>query len=285
METEKITIKLSDKQRRLLLDKVMIHDEDLERLISVVLKRGKYYQVSLTPDDLEELCGCVASEANHCQDQALVRKLYQLHDYLLKELDKYDDEAEEWEAGDVIAALEEYVNELAPFEMEEEDYEEEEDEKPNISHSTGGVFVFTAMLTEDIWRRIAIRGGQTLDDLHEAIFKAFNRFDEHLYSFYFPPPGSGSSQNLWSMVKKSTEYTHPYHLEESFGRERKRYNAQKTTIESLPLKPRRVFWYLFDFGDEWWHKIVTEKCDEKPNSGRYPRILEKKGKSPPQYEY
>jgi hypothetical protein len=35
-------------------------------------------------------------------------------------------------------------------------------------------------------RTIALRGDQTLDDLHEAIFAAFDRFDPHLYSFYFP---------------------------------------------------------------------------------------------------
>jgi hypothetical protein len=36
-----------------------------------------------------------------------------------------------------------------------------------------------------IWRLIAMRGDQTLDDLHEAIFLAFDRFDPHLYSFSF----------------------------------------------------------------------------------------------------
>jgi len=157
-------------------------------------------------------------------------------------------------------------------------------QKNNISRPTGNVFIFKVMLAEVIWRRIAIRAGQTLDDLHETIFKAFNRFDEHLYSFYLPPPGK-QSKYLNTVIKKSTEYTHPYNQKESFGWGRKMHNAEKTAIESLDLKPGRVFWYLFDFGDEWWHKIVTEKCSEKSPSGRYPRILEKKGKSPPQYEY
>jgi len=34
------------------------------------------------------------------------------------------------------------------------------------------------------WRRITIRGDQTLKDLHHAIFRAFDRYDEHLYAFY-----------------------------------------------------------------------------------------------------
>ena len=54
------------------------------------------------------------------------------------------------------------------------------------------IFVFKVALAgqKSIWRKIAMRGNQTLDDLHEAIFDAFDRYDEHLYSFYFPPPGT-----------------------------------------------------------------------------------------------
>ncbi len=37
------------------------------------------------------------------------------------------------------------------------------------------------------WRRIAILGDQSLDDLHRAIFLAFDRYDEHLYTFYLAP--------------------------------------------------------------------------------------------------
>ena len=37
----------------------------------------------------------------------------------------------------------------------------------------------------DIWRRIAIRGDQTLGHLHRAIYRAFDREEDHLYAFYF----------------------------------------------------------------------------------------------------
>lgn len=33
------------------------------------------------------------------------------------------------------------------------------------------------------WRRIEISSTQTLDDLHQAIFEAFDRYEEHLYAF------------------------------------------------------------------------------------------------------
>lgn len=38
---------------------------------------------------------------------------------------------------------------------------------------------------KSIWRTLQFRGDQTLDDLHIAIFDAFDRFDPHLYEFQF----------------------------------------------------------------------------------------------------
>jgi len=137
------------------------------------------------------------------------------------------------------------------------------------------VFVFKVALTgaEDIWRRIAVRGAQTLDDLHYAIFDAFDREEEHLYSFYFPKPGSKGR----ARIRNAQEYTCSHAADE--------YGAQTTEakLTSLGLTPRRKFYYLFDFGDEWWHEITVEKIDAPAEKGEYPRVLEKQGASPPQY--
>ena len=35
----------------------------------------------------------------------------------------------------------------------------------------------------EVWREIAIEGSQTLNDLHAAIFEAFDRWDTHGYEF------------------------------------------------------------------------------------------------------
>jgi hypothetical protein len=134
--------------------------------------------------------------------------------------------------------------------------------------------------TKETWRRIAILGNQTLDDLHEAIYEAFDRYDEHLYSFYFPPPGSRGRGRL----RDALEYTHPYNAEESgsmWGESAN--NAAKTKIASLGLQKKQRFEYLFDFGDEWWHELTVEEVDGEPDEGEYPRIVEKHGTSPPQY--
>lgn len=143
------------------------------------------------------------------------------------------------------------------------------------------VYVLKVALTDAkrIWRRIAVRGDQTLDKLHWTIFEAFDRFDPHLYSFYFTKPNSPVRVRL----RDATEYTHPHMLEEKLFGDRELHNASTTNIETLKLEKGQRFDYLFDFGDSWLHEITVEQTDGKVERGRYPRILEKRGESPPQY--
>ncbi|NMC22114.1 MAG: plasmid pRiA4b ORF-3 family protein [Thermogutta sp.] len=153
---------------------------------------------------------------------------------------------------------------------------------PAKSKKPQRIIIFKVALSDqkDIWRRIAISAEQTLDDLHEAIFQAFDREEEHLYSFYFPQPGKKGRAAL----RDAVEYSHPFMLDEptSFDEEVPR-NAAETRLSKLDLKPRQTFKYLFDFGDSWWHDITVQAIDAAPEPGRYPRVLERHGESPPQY--
>jgi len=131
-----------------------------------------------------------------------------------------------------------------------------------------------------IWRTIALRGDQTLEDLHEAIFVAFDRYDEHMYSFYFPraPRRRGASQ------ARVREYTASFILEDPgpFD-DGTKLNAADTRLDNLRLKAGQRFEYLFDFGDCWWHELKVEQVRPTGSAGRLPLVLEKQGKSPPQY--
>jgi hypothetical protein len=140
-------------------------------------------------------------------------------------------------------------------------------------------FVFKVALSDrkSIWRRIAVRAGQTLDDLHEAIFDAFDRYDEHLYSFYFPKPGTKGRARL----RNAIEVACPFSCDDPFDAPQQ--NAAKTTLNRLGLKRGQVFLYLFDFGDNWLHDVTVEEMDVPADEGEYPRILESRGESPPQY--
>lgn len=131
-----------------------------------------------------------------------------------------------------------------------------------------------------IWRSIALRGDQTLDDLHEAIFAAFDRFDAHLYSFYLPKAPRRRS----SGGPAPTEFTSPVMFEEPDPFEPpRRFNAAATPLDALDLRVGRQFEYLFDFGDSWWHEIKVEHVGPVVAGRRYPEILETHGRSPAQY--
>ena len=64
---------------------------------------------------------------------------------------------------------------------------------------------------------------------------------------------------------------------------RERGDATRTTIASLGLRVRRRFFYWFDFGDDWWHDIRVAAIRDEVPPGKYPRVVERVGESPPQY--
>ena len=120
-------------------------------------------------------------------------------------------------------------------------------------------------------RTLEIRGDQTLEELHEIIFEAFNRDDEHLYEFQIGGKGPNDPKARHYSLPESAEAI------ELAG------NVDKTTMDALKLKKDESFGYVFDFGDEWWHQINVLAIEEKTLQGKYPKIIKKVGKSPPQY--
>ncbi|WP_440948581.1 IS1096 element passenger TnpR family protein [Methanosarcina sp. T3] len=126
---------------------------------------------------------------------------------------------------------------------------------------------------QTISRTIQIRGEQTLEDLHEAIFRAFNRFDEHLYEFLL---GVGPND-------RSAVYSLPADVEFPGLEEEMAGDVRATTIDSLGLEVGIAFGYRFDFGDDWLHQIDVTGIDDYSGKGKYPKITKKVGKSPPQY--
>jgi len=126
-----------------------------------------------------------------------------------------------------------------------------------------------------ICRTIEIKGSQTLSELHGAIFDAFDREDEHMYEFQF---GKGPHD------PKGDRYVLPMAMNSPFDDESPaKGDVTRTTIGSLGLNVDEAFGYWFDFGDDWYHQInVVAIADEIP-AGKYPRVIKRTGKSPPQY--
>ena len=127
-----------------------------------------------------------------------------------------------------------------------------------------------------IYRKIAISEDQTLDDLHEAIFRAFDREEEHLYTFFFPNKATKSKQ----VIMKSRAFFPPGEdVMTPFSEEG---NSTEATLGSLWLSEKQKFYYLFDWGDEWWHELTFEG-ESSTQEKSLPAIIVKKGESPSQY--
>jgi hypothetical protein len=150
--------------------------------------------------------------------------------------------------------------------------------KPRAAPSTEYVLKVALKDSKRIWRTIAVRGDQALDDLHEAIFAAFNRSDPHLYSFYFPSAPRGRKG------VPTREYTSAFVLEDAGPIEgREKHDAAKTRMDELHLKVGERFEYLFDYGDYWLHEVSVVEIRPADMRAQRPLVLEKKGASPPQY--
>jgi hypothetical protein len=128
-----------------------------------------------------------------------------------------------------------------------------------------------------ICRTLEIRGDQTLERLHQAIFRAFDREDDsHLYEFEVgrKPHDRNADRYVLPIIP-----TDPEEIDDP----RATGSVAETVLDDLELRVRRVFWYLFDHGDDWYHRIRVIGIGETEPEVRYPRVIARVGESPPQY--
>jgi hypothetical protein len=107
-----------------------------------------------------------------------------------------------------------------------------------------------------------------LSSLHKAIFKAFDRFEQHQYSFFLSN----------KPYDRGSEYSSP-----SVGADATGKLASRIRIDSVELYGGRKFLYLFDYGAKWWHEVELMSVTERVTRAKYPRVVKKQGKSPPQH--
>jgi hypothetical protein len=124
-------------------------------------------------------------------------------------------------------------------------------------------------------RTIQIRGDQTLAELHRAIFDAFDREDEHMYEFQIGGEGP--------MDPKARRYVLPAAMNGLASEDKPAGDVKQTAIGSLGLQVNDLFGYWFDFGDDWWHQIDVLAVEEQAARGKFPKVVKRVGKSPPQY--
>ncbi len=114
----------------------------------------------------------------------------------------------------------------------------------------------------EIWRRFVVRDDISLSDLHETIQTVMGWTNTHLYSFFI----------------KKTEYTDEETVEE-LGRGKV---AGSVSVHSLKLKKGNTFKYVYDFGDDWDHKLKVESVLHPEPGITYPMCLDGARSCPPE---
>ena len=130
-----------------------------------------------------------------------------------------------------------------------------------------------------LYRIIEASDNCTFDDFHDAIFQAFDRFEDHLYSFFITRKDTNNIRSIYD----APEITHPMGVEDIMGFGEKKKSTAKTRIGDVGLNEKDVFHYLFDFGDDWWHRIKVQNINETKSKKKHIKLVKSVGESPPQY--
>jgi hypothetical protein len=140
-------------------------------------------------------------------------------------------------------------------------------------------FRISIMEIPKLYRTIEVSENCTFDDIHDAIFNAFDRYDHHLYSFFITRKDTTNIRSIYD----APEVTHPQNVEDIMGFGKRKKSTAKTRIGDVGLNEKDVFHYLFDFGDDWWHRIRVQNITETKSKKKHIKLIKSFGESPPQY--
>lgn len=155
------------------------------------------------------------------------------------------------------------------------------------------------------WRDIKVDASHTLEEFHEAIFDAFDRWDEQEYAFttrsehgmqtrrYLPPEeyDGGPSWEPWEPAEVDQFFETkapdaPEEAQEQFRELRQNPppegNTAETTIADLEPEDFGGLHYVFDFDHAWEHDIELQETGEDSLDGD-PKLVNEAGAPPDQY--
>lgn len=114
-----------------------------------------------------------------------------------------------------------------------------------------------------VMRRVEVPLGIRLDRLHLVIQAAMRWTNTHLYGFEV-------GDERWSEAGFGFDDDEPR-------------PAPKTTLEDvLTATGKKTLDYIYDFGDDWFHKVKVERARTSEPGTHYPRLVEAVGRCPPE---
>jgi len=112
-----------------------------------------------------------------------------------------------------------------------------------------------------VWRRLLVSETTTLANLHEILQAAFGWWDCHLHEFEIGGARYGADDgDGWGAPPKDER------------------RARLGTVAS----ERSVLKYVYDFGDDWEHKVVVEKILPAEAGANYPACIGGRRACPPE---
>ena len=97
-----------------------------------------------------------------------------------------------------------------------------------------------------VWRRVIVASTDSLADLHRIIQAVFGWDDDHMHEFIDGEPYSGAPVYVPAQSIAGRDLPGPANPEES------------TLVGQVLSEPRQTLTYLYDFGDDWIHKITVD---------------------------
>lgn len=99
-------------------------------------------------------------------------------------------------------------------------------------------------ITPEIWRRLIVPLDATLADLHRILQAAMGWTDSHLHEFDIGGLRYGDVDLL---------------NEDRFEGDAQAFDATQIRLRDFSCEPGTVFTYIYDFGDNWRHRVTLEQ--------------------------
>jgi hypothetical protein len=123
-----------------------------------------------------------------------------------------------------------------------------------------------------IYRLLEIRSNKSLHDLAELIIKSFDFDFDHAFGFYNNIKNHYKSDEIYELFSDLPNCDPHAHAK----------GVVDIEVGDVFEENKKML-FLFDYGDEWLFLVECKKYSAPTPKARYPRIIEKVGKSPEQY--
>jgi hypothetical protein len=118
-----------------------------------------------------------------------------------------------------------------------------------------------------IRRRLQVPGNANLGWLHAVVQVAMGWTNSHLHRF----------------VAADRMYSDPSFGLDEFEDDPRVFDENTTAIRNIATRAKSAFFYEYDFGDSWHHRITVEKIlPPNPAAGRFAECLDGEGACPPE---